>query len=209
MDELKKSWTQEELIDFEKRWQGVTIPVNIRIRSNQTVLNLDHAYQVIEQAEKIALADCTCRSTLKNCTKPVNTCLYLNNDAERIIKSGNAKWISEKRAKEVLSVTHEAGLVYMTLHHPENSDKSPGVFCSCCSCCCHALQGLIVMNMQGLVKPSGLIASTDNDVCVSCGICIDRCVFNARKRESDNSVTFTQDNCLVADFVSRNVLKMR
>ncbi|MFW9992246.1 MAG: ATP-binding protein [Candidatus Odinarchaeota archaeon] len=195
MIEQKKYWPKDELFRFFKRWRAITIPVNKRIENDQVVLNLNQTYQVLEQAEKIALTDCVCRSKLQNCKKPRETCLFLDKDAEKIAKNGRGRFISKDRAKEIVLMTHEEGLVHLTMYHPDDEDKSLGVLCSCCACCCHALQGLMRMKMQDLVKPSEFIASTIWDDCINCGKCVDRCVFGARTQEKKKNVVFNQERC--------------
>jgi len=195
MIEKKKFWSENELTDFRKRWYAITIPVNKRIENDQVVLNLDQSYHILERAEKVALADCICRSTLQNCEKPKRVCLFLNNDAKKVVRSGRARWTSKVRAKKLVKLTHEAGLVHLTMYHPDDKEKLPGVLCSCCECCCHALQGLIRLDMHDLVTPSQFITSTNWEDCSNCGKCVKRCVFGARTREAGKMTGYNPDRC--------------
>jgi NAD-dependent dihydropyrimidine dehydrogenase PreA subunit len=193
--EQRRLWSENELIDFRNRWRAITIPVNKKIENDRVVLNLDQSYLILERADKIALTDCICRSTLQNCEKPKKVCLFLNSDAEKVVQNGRARWISKIRAKKLVKLTHEAGLAHQTIFHPEDKEKVPGVLCSCCECCCHALQGLIRLNMHDLVTPSQFIASINWEDCHNCGKCVERCVFGARTREVGKKIRYNPDRC--------------
>jgi ferredoxin len=190
-----KQWSEKQLTDFEKRWKAVTIPVNIRIENKQIALDLTRINQILMEAEKIAITDCICRATLQNCKYPRNTCISLNIKAEIDVRNGYAKYISREQAMSIVTETTKLGLVHLTLNPPNKTDQFPSAICSCCPCCCHALQGLKLMNMKGLVKPSELVSTLDIEICNQCGICVERCQFGARVLNSDNNIIFKQDLC--------------
>ncbi len=194
MNEFKR-WSETKLLNFKKKWQAITIPVNISIENRQFALDLTRATQILLQAEKIALGDCVCRTSLQNCSMPRNTCILLNKRAEIFVKSGRAKYITIKEAMAIVSETHERGLVHLAMHQSNNTDQFPLEICSCCSCCCQALQGLKLMNMKGLVKKSEFVATFNQKSCKQCGVCVDRCHFGARVLDSNNNIVFKQDLC--------------
>jgi ferredoxin len=190
-----RQWSEEDLIKFEKKWQAVTIPINIRLENEQIALDLTKINYILMSAEKIALAACICRTTLQNCTFPRNTCISLNKTAEILVKSGIAKFITREQAISIAFETAKLGLVHLALHPLNKSEQFPSEICSCCPCCCHALQGLKLMNMKGLIKPSEFVSTLDIETCKKCGTCADRCQFGARVLDLDNNIVFRQDLC--------------
>ena len=188
-------WSEEQLNDFKRKWQPVTIPVNVQIENNQFALDLTRINKILLKAEKIALGDCNCRKGLQNCNMPLKTCIFLNERADLFVKEEKAEFITQKQAISLVSETHKLGLVKLSMYQSENNKQFPSEICSCCSCCCKALQGLIFMNMTGLVEPSEFVASFNEDSCNKCGICVDRCQFGARVLENDNDIVFKQDLC--------------
>ncbi|MGB5909876.1 MAG: 4Fe-4S binding protein [Promethearchaeia archaeon] len=191
----KKRWSETELFDFKKRWHAITIPVNIQIENTQTALDLKRTNQIIMKAEKIALGDCICRTTLQNCNFPRKTCIFLNNRAETFVKNERAKYITTKQAKLILSETHKQGLVHLAMYQSSTSNQFPSEICSCCPCCCQALQGLQRLNMKGLVEPSEYVSTFDSEACVQCGICTERCHFGARMLDAHDDIIYKQDLC--------------
>ena len=133
--------------------------------------------------------------TLQNCDLPRNTCIFLDKRVETIVECGWAKWITKEHAKTIVSETHKQGPVHLAFHQSKNPDQRPSEICSCCPCCCQALQGLLQMNMKGLVEPSEFVATFDPETCSQCNICVDRCQFEARALDSNGNIVFRQDLC--------------
>ncbi len=190
-----KNWSEEELKNFKRKWEAITIPVNVQIENRQFPLDLTRINKILLNAEKIALGDCICRKTLQNCDIPIKTCIYLNERADLFVKSGGAEIITQKKALSIVSETHKLGLVKLSIYQLNNNENYPSEICNCCSCCCKALQGLKLMNMKGLVEPSEFVATFDEDSCIQCGICVDRCQFGARILDTDNNIIFKKDLC--------------
>ncbi|MFX1257330.1 MAG: ATP-binding protein [Promethearchaeota archaeon] len=191
----KEQWSEEELLDFKGRWRAITIPVNIQIENKQIALDLTKTTQILQQAVKIALGNCICRETVQNCDLPRETCIFLDKRAETMVKCGRGKWITKEKAKTIVSETHRRGLVHLAMYQISSTDQGPSEICSCCPCCCQALQGLQLMNMKGLVKKSEFVATIDEETCNHCGICVDRCQFEARILDSNGNIIFRKDLC--------------
>ncbi|MFW9993904.1 MAG: 4Fe-4S binding protein [Candidatus Odinarchaeota archaeon] len=190
-----KQWSETELLDFKKRWQAITIPVNIKIENRQMALDLAKCHQILTRAGKIALGDCICRTTLQNCDLPRKTCIFFDDRAEMVVKQGRAEWITQEQAKEIVSMTQGQGLVHLAMYQTASEARFPSEICSCCPCCCQALQGLQKMNMKGLVKKNDLVATFDPETCSQCGTCVDRCQFGARMLDSNNNIVFRENLC--------------
>ena len=183
-------WTpdNQEYI-FQNYKEAVTVPVNVEIKGDHMVLNLDNVKKILSQADLISLMDCACRIMYKNCDAPLNVCLDLNEVAERHIGMGWAHEITLEEALDVLEKSHEAGLVHMAYGHGEFYE--PGVVnsvCSCCSCCCGVLSGVLRFGMAPHLLTSPSIEETDGSACVDCGLCVERCQFGARKMENGSLV---------------------
>jgi ferredoxin len=104
--------------------------------------------------------------------------MVLNEIGEKWIRDGRAKAISFGRAREVLSVANQAGLVHLTLYMP---DHEIFAFCSCCSCCCcHDLQLVLSHGKDYILTKADYAAVDDHEARVGCGVCVERCQFGAR-----------------------------
>jgi len=192
MTDEAKDWTKEELMErYVERWTPVTIPVNITIHGQQTILNLTKVEDILRQAETIAVRDCICRGKWHKCDAPVDVCLTLNNHAREAMKEG-AKRISLAQALVILKRTHETGLVHMAFM-PKNEEK-PEVICSCCNCCCGSLNAMLRFGIPDHVVASEYIAENNTETCSNCGTCVERCQFHARQLV-DKKLVFNQAKC--------------
>jgi ferredoxin len=178
-NDWKKEDLEEYLINIES---GTALPVNVEIKMDQAVLSFDTAKQYLTRARKISLMDCFCRVTRRNCNAPVNTCMDLNEIAERNIAKGTAREITLEEALDVLARTHEAGLVHMAYVKRDPAPELGGVnsICSCCSCCCSFLATTLRFGLAPHVLKSYAVSVTDSSKCAECGVCSDRCQFGAR-----------------------------
>jgi len=166
--------------------EAITEPVTI-------VLPTETATTILQKADHISLRSCECRLIYKNCNKPLETCLAINDFSEELVERGAAQQISLEQAKNALQTANKHGLVHQALY----TDWLKGeVFdiCSCCPCCCTYLRTYMKYGVKHHIAKSGLVAKVDSDKCNGCGTCLERCIFQARKLENNKSIVI-EENC--------------
>ena len=190
----------------DERWKSlITIPVDVEIEADNTVLNVETAMEYLDQADTIAVADCFCRDLRQNCDAPLNVCITLNDKAEYQLRDKekslikNRRGITKGEAVYILKKPHEAGLVLtaqVTHDFPGAELKPDEVFtiCGCCSCCCCQLSAILRYGLAPHLLTSQAISVTDSSACTDCGDCVDRCQFGAREMV-DGSLAFNPDLC--------------
>jgi len=190
----ERKLTPEEIAEKLDHCTATTIPVHIEIDVTHTVVRLTEAEKILRKATVISLGDCYCRKTKGNCDKPVNTCLVLNQKVE-----GMKEWdssfheVSVDKALSVLKESHEAGLVHLAFR---NKDGEINMFCSCCDCCCWFLDKLKQFDYHDGVVESSHIAKHLPDQCVACGLCVQKCPFDAWKAGKDGGKpTLAAEKC--------------
>jgi len=174
-------YSAEELKDIAVEIESaVTIPVNVEVEAEHRVYDLSEVKELLGAAKKIVLQDCGCRTDHGKCDSPLDTCLSLNEDADESLRSGryNAREVSLEEALDALRRSHEAGLVHMAYKLKGKGYVSP--ICSCCPCCCHTLGGLVRHGVHAKVLASRYVAEDEPSLCTDCGVCVDRCSFQAR-----------------------------
>jgi Pyruvate/2-oxoacid:ferredoxin oxidoreductase delta subunit len=173
---------------------GITLPVNVRIEADHTVFDLSEAKAVLKKARRITVGDCPCRSEHHNCDAPIDVCLSLDEQADTSIShGGNNREVTLDEALAILKRSHEAGLVHMA-YVAKGADR-PKILCSCCGCCCKTLSPMIEKGTFDLILTSKQIAEDDHDKCTACGICVDRCIFRARKL-IDGELAYDAKKCM-------------
>jgi NAD-dependent dihydropyrimidine dehydrogenase PreA subunit len=167
----------------EELENAVTVPVNVEIQFEHHVYDFTEMKEILERARRIVVQDCGCKTEYRNCNAPRDVFLSLDETADELL--ANHKYypreIDVKEAIEVLQRSHEAGLVHMA--YTMKGEKSPGLVCSCCPCCCHTIGSLARGGVHTQILTSKYIASHDTEKCVECAACIERCVFQARRME--------------------------
>jgi NAD-dependent dihydropyrimidine dehydrogenase PreA subunit len=178
--------------DMEKgslEYSSKVIPIEKSIPVVQYVLPTQQAIKILKDAKVFALAKCGCRVTFRNCDKPLDTCLLLDEEADFLLSRGYARKISIKEAKEVLEIADKAGLVHLTLYLPY---RKVYAICSCCPCCCHDLQALLKYGKTFFVAKSNYFAVCDDTRCNGCGVCVKRCIFGARQVRNGKSIVIRE-----------------
>lgn len=190
-----KDYTEEQLEEnAETLERAITVPVNIEIDAEHRVFDLSEMRAILEKADKIVRQDCGCKIDYGNCDAPKDVCLNIGSAADDALEMEkySPKLINLEEALETLERSHRAGLVHMA--YIMKDDENPTVICSCCSCCCHTLGGLLRFGIATEVLTSRYIAENDEAKCIQCGVCVDRCTFGARKLE-DGELVYDKTHC--------------
>jgi Pyruvate/2-oxoacid:ferredoxin oxidoreductase delta subunit len=190
-----RDYTEERLRELaEDLEKAVTVPVNVMVEAEHRVYDLGEMKEILRGAERIVLQDCGCRADYGNCDSPTKVCLSIDEAAEEAleVKEYHPQEVSLDEALDALEMSHEAGLVHMA--YTMKGDERPTVICSCCPCCCHTLGGLLRFGISTHVLTSSYVAEDDAENCSNCGVCVDRCVFNARGMV-DGEMVYDASNC--------------
>jgi ferredoxin len=187
-----KKWSKEDARRYVDEMKGVTIPINFTIEGKQRILALSQVESLLCKADKIAITDCECRTTVKGCDAPIDVCLYLGEGAKDQIARGLGKEVSLKHALATLKRASDAGLVHVA--YVDTGEKEPQYICSCCSCCCHSFVAMQEFGFNDAIISSDMIAVQDTDLCDDCGLCVEKCHFKARIMK-DGSLTFDEGRC--------------
>jgi electron transport complex protein RnfB len=160
---------------------GRLIPVGRSISSKTQVRPFEDMVQAIETSSSLTLTPCICKTKKKaldrGCDYPDNVCIYLNDFADYLNRIGKGRRVTKEEAIDILQQTEEAGLVHMTAN-----TQMTTVICSCCPCCCDGLRGLIRLAKMEKLDAGPVLnfrAAIDQEDCILCDTCIERCHTNA------------------------------
>jgi NAD-dependent dihydropyrimidine dehydrogenase PreA subunit len=189
----KRDWTREELQrDYVDIMTAVTLPVEIKMEGSTRIFDFNQAEAILKKANIISLSDCDCRKKVLACDGPLDVCLSIDKEAEIMISKGEGRKVTLDEALSALKQSHDAGLVHMS--YIDKGETEPFIICSCCACCCHSLAGLMRFDLPELVVESDHVALQNEDACIQCGVCVDRCHFQARNMEN-GSLSFKPSKC--------------
>ncbi|NQU07862.1 MAG: 4Fe-4S binding protein [Candidatus Abyssubacteria bacterium] len=186
--DLWKEWTKEEWHQTAKMAEAMMpnpptriIAVEAALEAKNQILHYENVKEIIERARVIAVTPCTCRVADGACGQPIEVCLQLNRAADYAIKRETGREIDKAEAMDILKKSEEAGLVHVTM----NTDHIDHYICNCCHDCCIGLQVIRTKDGAKFVAPSRFQAVIDEEECIGCESCLERCYFDALSMYED------------------------
>ncbi|MBN1802459.1 MAG: 4Fe-4S binding protein [Candidatus Lokiarchaeota archaeon] len=156
--------------------------------------------ELFKKYDEIAVGRCYCRQQQEMLGKPckqidlsVESCFTLGKSARHTSKHGFSRMISQREALDLLKKIKAAGLVHKAYHLYSDPDREEVAVCNCCLCCC-------ANNKKHLFIPiknaSYWMASVHQELCVGCGICVDKCHNYAIELSEENKAVILEDDCI-------------
>jgi Na+-translocating ferredoxin:NAD+ oxidoreductase RNF subunit RnfB len=168
------------------------IPIGESIDTGKAkILSPENVREIIETATKLAVTNCTCRLSMRNCDAPLEVCIQVNRGAAYTIERGSGREITKAEAFEIIEKSEEAGLVHVTM----NKADVGAFICNCCGCCCQSFT-LLISDGVALCDPSRYIPEINVDACSGCETCVERCWFHAIHLNDEGYACVDEKKCL-------------
>jgi Na+-translocating ferredoxin:NAD+ oxidoreductase subunit B len=175
---ISNEWSTDKIGELLDKYKPITVPVNISVSGRQKVLGFSQAEKILKKAKLVSLENCSCRAEHKNCDAPLDVCVCMDEEAEEAIRDRKAWKTTHEKALEALRRAHRAGLVHLA-YETKGSNRIK-IICSCCACCCQTLAAITRFGYnREIVECSDVIAVRDPEKCTDCGVCVQRCHFDA------------------------------
>ena len=154
------------------------IPISRTLRNSSGVLPFEALKPMVEAQSFCAVAHCPCRqmkrSVGEGCHHSLENCLHFGSMGRHMVAQGMAREITTNEALNILRQANEEGLV----HAADNIEGHMGNLCNCCGCCCLFLDTKKRMGIHS-ISSSNYVAHVDNDLCLGCKTCEERCPMGA------------------------------
>ena len=182
--------------------QSRVIPIDKSIRHNNEIVNTEEVHRIIDECIKpIVITDCPCRGRTdllgtRECKGkyPVKeSCFQLGFFGEYFLRSGQGRELSVEEAHQLVDKNAKLGLIFTT---DNSKDPNHQILCCCCGCCCSLLRGITRFEdkNENCTAKANYLAAVDPDLCQGCGLCQERCVFEAVKMDGEIALV-SPDKC--------------
>lgn len=171
-----------------------TVPIQQSIDITQNVAAYEDACEILKKQKLVVVTDCICRK-LKNtvdkgCGKLLEACFMFGSMAQYYLDHDMGRQVTAEEAIAILSAAQDAGLVTQPA-----TAQNPAGMCNCCGDCCGVLKSLNLYPKPAELVFSNHYAQVDEDACVGCEACLDRCQMDAMTMADDKAV-INLDRCI-------------
>jgi ferredoxin len=164
---------------------------NIEIRLNKSIdlpdeqiIPTQKVEELINKFENIAVGHCFCRHHKdllgKSCsqTNLRENCFTFGKSAKYVSDQGFGRLISKEEALHLMKLSEADGLVHKAFHPNSDITREETSICNCCKDCCGTLEWWR-MGLTALINSTNYLSQINEDSCVGCGICIEKCPVDA------------------------------
>lgn len=167
------------------------MPVMSAIENNSRTASYDELSTLIEKATALSVGPCSCRRSRRLMGEGCghleeDMCMYLNENAETMVKVGAHRPITKEEAYEILKRAEDNGLVH-EINQTQGFEDTAAI-CNCCGCSCFGLRIAEYFSCNNAIH-SNFTAKVDKEKCVACGQCVENCQTNALRLGQKNCST--------------------
>jgi ferredoxin len=203
----KKNESTAETINFADTYHGKAVPLKtakklvlikeeIKIPDLEQVIPYKRARSIVmKNPERIVALDCPCRVAKEDPCLPLDVCLIVGDPFASFIREhqpDRSRWITREEAIQILKAEDERGHVHHAFFKDAMLERFYAI-CNCCECCCGAMKAQ--RNGVPMLASSGYISQVDEELCISCGDCVDYCQFGALEL-GDIFMDVNYDKCM-------------
>jgi electron transport complex protein RnfB len=155
------------------------VPVEQSVRVDMEVRPFESAADIVAQAKAWGVTDCLCRKQQaligQPCEHPIDVCMIFSDTPGAFDQSTTVRALTQEGAMATLRRAAEAGLV----HSVSNNQQGTWYICNCCTCACGVLRGIVDLGLANVIARSAFVNQVDEDACIGCGACEEKCQFGA------------------------------
>jgi Na+-translocating ferredoxin:NAD+ oxidoreductase subunit B len=152
-----------------------------------------------QRHERFAVVDCVCRVERNlvggDCHLPVMRCSFTGLPPQTPLSENI---LDREHALKLFSELEEMGHVHLAAWGYGAAD-GPAQYnggCQCCGDCCAILRGTTDWGLPDSPQRSNFRAVFDSDLCITCGVCIERCQLDAVTEGADGTPSYDRSKCI-------------
>lgn len=174
----------------------IEIIVNEELEApEEKILPSQDVKEIINKFDEIAVGHCYCRHYKDLLGEPCNqtdlreNCFTFGKSARYTTEQGFARMISKEEALDILAKSEADGLVHKAYHPNMDFKREEDSICNCCADCCGQWSGITV-------NLSNYISQVNQDLCVGCGTCVEKCPTGSLELNDDGKSQKVGERCI-------------
>jgi len=178
-----------------------TVPVEKEVEvGTEMTIPYENIKKYVEEYDDIALANCYCRhkNELINdpckIKAPTKNCFLFDKSAKFAIEQEFGERVTKEDALRIFREAEDHGLVHKVFHVHSDPNRGIEAICNCCSCCCGMFQ-MYYRGVMPLHTISSYLAKVDEEVCIGCGTCVEKCPMETIDLE-DSIANVNDEKCI-------------
>ena len=175
------------------------LTVSEEVEYEKEIIPIEEVYKIIDKWDDFAIIPCPCRQRkevegIRECKDkyPIHNCTLFGPYAKAVLEMNDPDIKSATR-EDIRKLTREASEVGL-VHCTDNQAENTTILCACCECCCGMIGGLTRLDNPRALASANFISKVDEELCVACGTCLERCKFDAI--EVNNKAEIDPDKCV-------------
>ncbi|TFG05952.1 MAG: 4Fe-4S dicluster domain-containing protein [Promethearchaeota archaeon] len=163
------------------------VPIEKAIDHQSVITNAEEIHQILDNCiPPIVATDCPCRNRtetlgIRECKGkyPIEeSCLQVGPFGRYFLDRGEGKELTIEEAHVLVDKLAKLGLLFTTENVIQANHQ---IICCCCECCCSLLRGMTRFEEKNefCTAKSNYISQVNEDLCIGCGLCVERCIFGA------------------------------
>ncbi len=151
---------------------------------------------IIGKSTDFAVMDCACRGARENPCKPTEVCIITGQPFVDFVLEHSpdiSRRITREEALQLIKEEHERGHVQSAWFKDASIDRIWAI-CNCCKCCCGGIDLGNRFDLKFMCS-SGYIAVFQDEKCTQCEKCVNKCQFEALKKQGEE-IVLNWDKCM-------------
>jgi len=150
---------------------------------------------VLKGPPDVAVYECGCRHSRANPCQPTQVCMVIGQPFVDFILEHNPKGsrrLTQTEALDLLRAEHKRGHLHSAWFRDVCLNRFY-VLCNCCKCCCGGIEAMLKYD-GGMMASSGHVSQVNEELCTSCGLCVEACPFGALSM--DGTLRVSWEKCM-------------